>query len=98
MVFCRNRREGCTWNGSENELGNHLNTENLTTDNWLEGCEHTIVKCIFCLSEERKRHQYMSGLKSVITVNDLNDVLNTAWFACDKWYNIGLTLGLRVDT
>ena len=63
----------------------------------LEGCEHAIVKCIFCLGEEKRRHQYTSGLKTVITVDDLNDVLNTAWFARDVWYNIGLTLGLRFD-
>ena len=31
MAFCPNRREGCIWNGSETELENHLNTENLTT-------------------------------------------------------------------
>ena len=97
MAFCPNRREGCIWNGSEDELENHLNTENLTTDNWLEGCEHAIVKCIFCLGEEKRRHQYTSGLKTVITVDDLNDVLNTAWFARDEWYNIGLSLGLRFD-
>ena len=98
MAFCPNRREGCIWNGSETELENHLNTENLTTDNWLEGCEHAIVKCIFCHDEEKKRHQYTSGLnKTALTVSNLNDVLSTAWFASDEWYNIGLTLGLRFD-
>ena len=62
MAFCPNRREGCIWNGPETELENHLNTNNLTTDNWLEGCEHAIVKCIFCHDEEKKRHEYTSGL------------------------------------
>ena len=98
MVFCPNRREGCIWNGSEDELENHLNADNLTTDNWLEGCEHTIVKCIYCQGEEKERHQYTSGLETVITVDDLKDVLKAAWFASDEWYNIGLTLGLRFDT
>ena len=65
----------------------------------LEGCEHAIVKCIFCLGEEKRRHQYTSGLKTVITVDDFNDidVLKTAWFASDEWYNIGLFLRLRFD-
>jgi hypothetical protein len=99
MVFCPNRREGCRWNGSEADLENHLNTENiLTTDNWLEGCEYATVKCIFCRGEEKQRHQYTSGLKTVITIDDLNNVLTTAWFASDEWYNIGLTLGIRFDT
>ena len=98
MVICRNKREGCTWNGSEYELENHLNTKNLTKDNWLKGCEHTIVKCIYCHGEEKKRHQYTSGLKTALTVNDLNDVLNTAWLASDEWYNIGLTLGIKFTT
>ena len=56
------------------------------------------MKCIYCQGEEKKRHQYTSGLKTVITVDDLNDVLNTAWFASDEWYNIGLTLGLKPPT
>ena len=98
MVFCTNKAEGCTWNGLDTELRNHLNTENITKENWLEGCEYTIVKCAFCLNEENKRHQYTSGLtETVLTVNDLNDVLTTAWFAKDEWYNIGLTLGITFD-
>ena len=98
MVFCTNKTEGCTWSGSYSELEDHLNTENLAKENWLEGCKHAIVKCVFCLNEEKKRHQYTAGLKTVLTINDLNDVLNTVWFASDEWYNIGLILGIKFDT
>ena len=37
-------------------------------------------------------------ITDVLTTTDLSIVQNTTWDACCKWYNIGLGLGIPVDS
>ena len=44
------------------------------------------------------RMEYKQLLNSHLTINNLNDVLNTTWSARDKWRYIGLNLGTSAET
>ena len=97
-LSCSNIEKGCEWTGTEDSaLQYHLNSDDLTTDNWLEGCDYASVGCVFCKDEEIERHQYKKKLSDTVLVDeDLADVLETVWLAKDKWYHLGLQL--KVDS
>ena len=103
MAFCSctYKEEGCLWVGSETALENHVNLENLTAQSWLNGCDYPKLTCLFCNDEEHTRREYKEKLSltnSNLTIDNLNDVLNTSWSAQDKWRYIGLDLGISAET
>ena len=81
------------------ELEKHLNLENWSKDNWLDGCEYPNIVCIFCGDENLNRREYKEKLNAAnLTEKDLLNALNTTWLAKFQWYNIGLNLGIDSTT
>ena len=96
LLPCTNFKK-CRWIVEDSTaLEEHLNLKNLTQRNWLDGCDYSIIKCVFCGDEEYERSHFKKRLSEPeLTQDDLKDVLEVLWNARDKWYNIGLQL--RID-
>ena len=46
-VYCRNKKQGCIWEGELRQFENHLNSDP-SEEKQLEGCMFTQVKCLYC--------------------------------------------------
>ena len=47
-VRCSNKEEGCEWTGELRQLDSHLNLNQSSEVNVLEGCEFAEIKCTYC--------------------------------------------------
>ena len=55
QVYCSNEKEGCKWMGELEQLDNHLNLNDLSEKNKLEGCEFAKIKCAFCSNTIKRK-------------------------------------------
>ena len=48
QVYCSNKDSGCEWKGELGQLDRHLNVSQTTSENELDGCEYSVIECMFC--------------------------------------------------
>ena len=95
---CVNESQGCNWAYLCKDHSKHLNI-NPDDHKWLDGCDHTIIKCIYCpICKPAKRCEIKRKLENNLEEKDFRLVLSMVWEARSRWYNIGLELGISVET
>ena len=95
---CFNEGQGCNWAYLCKEHSKHLNVSP-NERNWLDGCDYTEVRCIYCpMCEPAKRYEIKKKLEDNLEEKDFRLVLAMVWEARSKWYNIGLELGISSET
>ena len=77
QVHCSNKEDGCEWKGELGQLDNHLNLNNLSKENELEGCAVANIKCSYC--------------SEIVTRNSLqhhkNELCDKRPFSCEHCNN-----------
>ena len=67
LVRCPNSGEGCEWTGELSQLENHLNTQPITADNLLDGCQFEM------LSFKRKHYNEVIKPRNELHTQQLQD-------------------------
>ena len=78
----------CGWAGHLGEHDSHLNIAPKDSK-WLEGCEKTVVQCIFCRKEADERAALLKLLQGTLEPSDWEVVYDSTKEVCHKWKDVG---------